>query len=450
MRLYPVALNRGFNGFGLQTKNQKRSTRNGFKPIKSQFSAFQRLSIYVIPPLSSALRSSMTQNPQVVQVTSGRFHQFDLARQLEKRGLLAAFYTGYPRWKLRNEGLPPDKIRTCPWLHVPWRAGLARGLRAIGLDQHYQHWDRGLIDRYAAWTMSSRPDVLVAMSGHGTVSGQKVQAEGGSWICVRGSTHVRHQEALLKAEHRRWGLPYPGRPPVVIAREEFEYAQADRIAVPSRQVWRTFVAQGLPESRLALVPYGVDLSRFHPVIEPTRDEFRIVFAGALSVRKGLGHLLQAFARFSHPRKKLLLAGAAVPETRALLQKAPAGVEWLGSVSQARLRELFSGAQVMVLPSVEEGLANVLGQALACGCPVIATEATGAADLFSDEVEGFIIPEPDAVVLADRLERLADDPELRRRMTVAGMARVRELGGWDSYGDKMEALIRSLSSRSRPS
>ncbi len=390
-------------------------------------------------PDSGPARSDL----RVVQVTSGRFHQFDLARQLERRGLLEAIYTGYPRWKLRAESLPPGRIRPCPWLHVPYRVGLGRGLRTVGLDQLCQNWDQRLIDRYAAWTMPAHTDVLIAMSGHGSASGTRVQARGGAWICVRGSTHVRHQESVLRDEHRRWGLGYAGRPERVMTREEFEYAHADRIAVPSRQVWRTFVACGVPEERLALVPYGVDLGRFDRVGEPAEDEFRIGFVGALTVRKGLGYLIEAFRRVRHPRKRLTLIGAATGDTRVLLRDLPEGVEVLGHRPQAELPAILSRCHVFALCSIEEGLANVMGQALACGCPVIATEATGAADLFSDGVEGFILPDPEPAALAARLEALAQDPARRQGMSEAALQRVRQLGGWDHYGDIMEQLIRTL-------
>ena len=115
-------------------------------------------------------------------------------------------------------------------------------------------------------------DVLIAMSGHGMCSGSQVQRAGGAWICVRGSTHIRHQDEVLRAEHRRWGLAGGGRSALAIAREEAEYARADRIAVPSQYVWRTFIARGVAKERLALVPYGVDFARFYPVGEPPKEE----------------------------------------------------------------------------------------------------------------------------------------------------------------------------------
>jgi alpha-maltose-1-phosphate synthase len=74
--------------------------------------------------------------------------------------------------------------------------------------------------------------------------------------------------------------------------------------------------------------------------------------------------------------------------------------------------------------------------MACGCPVIASRNTGASDLFTDDREGFIVPIRDAVAIADRLQRLADDPGRRCRMSEAALRRVKSIAGWDHYREKM--------------
>jgi glycosyltransferase involved in cell wall biosynthesis len=104
---------------------------------------------------------------------------------------------------------------------------------------------------------------------------------------------------------------------------------------------------------------------------------------------------------------------------------------------------MSRSHVLVLPSVEEGLALVQGEAMACGCPVIATTATGCEDLFSDGVEGFIVPDRDTAALADRMQQLADDPALRESMSAAALERVKSLGGWDTFGARWDALLHNL-------
>ena len=92
---------------------------------------------------------------------------------------------------------------------------------------------------------------------------------------------------------------------------------------------------------------------------------------------------------------------------------------------------------------------VQGQALACGCPVIASTNTGAEDLFTDEVEGFIVPIRDAGALTDRMQRLAEDRDLQQRMSAAALRRVRHLGGWSDYGDRWEQLLYQLTGQPPP-
>jgi len=104
---------------------------------------------------------------------------------------------------------------------------------------------------------------------------------------------------------------------------------------------------------------------------------------------------------------------------------------------------MSRSHVLVLPSIEEGLALVQAEAMACGCPVIATDHTGAEDLFEDGTEGFIVPIRHADAIAARLQQLADDPDLRARMSEACIARVRRLGGWHEYGSRALAAYESL-------
>jgi glycosyltransferase involved in cell wall biosynthesis len=88
---------------------------------------------------------------------------------------------------------------------------------------------------------------------------------------------------------------------------------------------------------------------------------------------------------------------------------------------------------MVFPSIEDGFGMVIGEALACGCPVVASEHTGGRDFFSDGIEGFIVPPRDVDALVQRLESLIQDEPRRQRMSEAALKRVAAIGGWDAYG-----------------
>jgi glycosyltransferase involved in cell wall biosynthesis len=87
----------------------------------------------------------------------------------------------------------------------------------------------------------------------------------------------------------------------------------------------------------------------------------------------------------------------------------------------------------------------MAEAMACGCPVISSANTGGNDLYTEGVEGFTIPIRDAKAIADRMQLLADEPELRREMGAAALQRVRSTGGWTEYGNRWEQLLLELTS-----
>jgi starch synthase len=384
---------------------------------------------------------------QIVQAVFGVFHHFELAHQLHRRHHLRRIYSTWPWVRLEREGLRRDLVGTFPVLHTTeYLLGRSR-LAGPAVLARLASWNTRSFDR---WTNLQIPpcDAFIAISGAGLLTGRSVQQRGGKFICDRGSTHQRFQEAVLLAEHRRWGLPDPFPKPHITRREEQIYALADAITVPSTVAKRSFLAQGVPEEKVHVLPYGVRLDKFRPTASPPEDSFEVLFAGSVSLRKGVPYLLEAFAQLRHRRKRLTLVGSVQPEIRSLLARLPAAlatanVTFTGAMPQALLAERMSASHVLVLPSVEEGLALVQGQAMACGCPVIATPATGAEDLFSDGVEGYIVPERDVAALTARMQQLADDPSLRQTLSARGLERVRQLGGWDHYGDLWDQLLHRL-------
>jgi glycosyltransferase involved in cell wall biosynthesis len=374
---------------------------------------------------------------QITLSTIGKFHTFDLARQLDQRGMLQCVFTGYPRFKLKEEGLAEAKIKSFALLHAPYMAFKFWNHVGNAAKREWEYWDRVLFDRYVARRIGEC-DLFSGLSGSALATGRTVKANGGKYVCDRGSTHILEQDRILAEEYRRWGQPYWPIDPRIIERESEEYALADAITVPSQFTRRTFIEHGVPAEKMHVIPYGVDLGRFHPVAAPDRNTFDILFVGALSLRKGIPDLLAAYARVSHPRKSLTLVGTYDPAFVAWLMHTKLltpDVRLRGHVPQAELKDVMSRSHVLVLPSLEEGLAMVQAQALACGCPVIATENTGAEDLFTNDVEGFIVPARASDVIAERLQQMIDNPGKRDKMSHAALERVRSIGGWSAYGTK---------------
>jgi len=380
---------------------------------------------------------------RIVQAVFGVFHHFELARELERRGHLEAIYSTWPWARLKREGLDHAKVKTFPWLHTSEMLLLRSRFNARWMRDQIGYANALAFDE---WTLRRIPpcDAFIAISGAGLKTGRLVQQRGGKFICDRGSSHQRYQEQLVADEYRRWGVNLPISDIRDTLREEQIYQAADAITVPSRFAARSFIESGIPAEKLRVIPYGVRLERFTRTGEPPADRFQVLFAGSVSLRKGVPYLLEAFARLRHPAKVLRVAGAINPDLKAVLDRLPReNVEFLGVVKQDILARLMSTSHVMVLPSLEEGLALVQGQALACGCPVLCSTNTGGEDLFTDSVEGFIVPIRDISALTERMQQLADDPALQARMSEAALRRVRSLGGWGDYGNQWEAVLKEL-------
>ena len=387
---------------------------------------------------------------RVLQTVFGVFHHFELAREFHRRGHLQGIYSTWPWSRLEREGLPRDMVKTFPWLHVPeYLLGRSR-LDLPWLADELGYRNALAFDRWSTAQLQSllrhgqKPDVLIGISGSSLQAGRLLQGEGGLFLCDRGSTHQRFQQEIVAEEFLRWGVARPVSDIRDTTREEAIYDVADAITVPSTAAQRSFVTMGVPAEKVHVVPYGVRLEQFTASAEPPREEFCALFAGAVGLRKGVPYLLEAFAALRHPRKRLRIAGAIQEDLRPVLGRLPTeGVEFLGPLPQAELAALMSRSHTLVLPSIEEGLALVQAQALACGCPVICSTNTGGEDLFTDGVEGYIVPIRDPASITNRLERLAQDPGLQQTMRTAAVSRVQQLGGWREYGDRWEGLLSQL-------
>lgn len=382
---------------------------------------------------------------KVIQITIGRFHHFNVARQLEKHGLLKEIWTGYPQSKLKDEiGIPYKKIKSFPWVQTPYM--LSNRLNLHRWDWLRKEWEwlaQETLDKHVAATIKS-PTVVVAISADGLRSGSRAQKEGGYYVCDRCSSHIAYQDKILKEEYRKWGCTFHGVDPRIIGKEEAEYEQCDKINVPSEFVRRSFQAMGVPDKKIVKIPYGTRLERFKKTGEPDASKFSVLWVGAVSLRKGFMYLLQAFQKLKHPRKELVVIGAISPEMKRLLaHQNLSDVRFLSHVPNADLPRWYSIAHVFVLPSIEEGLAMVQGEALSCGCPVIATSHTGAEDLFSNGKEGFIVPIRSSESILEKLEELAQDGHKQRRMSESAVQKIKSLRGWDDYGDRFVNVINGL-------
>jgi glycosyltransferase involved in cell wall biosynthesis len=371
----------------------------------------------------------------------GRFHAFDLARQLVKHGALRQLITSYPRFKVREWGIPNAGVRNFLRVElmdriasrVPVSEETRRGMQ-IEIAKYY--------DRVASKKIPKDTKIFVGWSSTMVAQLRAAKALGAKTVVERGSTHILFHDRILREEYQRLGLRWSGIHPETIDRELLEYEEADFIAVPTGFVLDTFIRHGVPRGKILVNPYGCNLSVFGP--RPKKDGvFRVIHCGHISVQKGAHLLIRAFAELNLPNSELWLIGALSPEIREVLTKYsgyPISVK--GPFPQSSLPDYYSQGSVFCLASLQEGLAMVLPQALSCGLPVIATENSGARDVVAEGETGFVVPAGDVAALKEKIELLYSQPALRDQMANNTLAGARDLS-WDRYGRDTVANYRRV-------
>lgn len=377
---------------------------------------------------------------KVVITVGGQFHAFELARQLEKKGFLEQLITGYPSRRAGRFDLPSEKIVSLPLgqlLYRGWRR-LPLALRSLA-DPAFRAGE--LFDRQASRRITSG-DLLIGWSSFSLHTLREAKRRGMKTILERGSSHILFQREILREEYDLLGcraeLPHPA----IVEKELQEYAEADYIEVPSSFARDSFIRQGIPREKIIRGFRGVDFAQFRQI--PKDDSvFRVVFTGRICFRKGIQYLLPAFRELRLPRSELLLIGSIADEVRPILRQYRGVFRHLGSRPRSDLFRHFSRGSVFVLPSIEEGLAVVQLQAMACGLPLICTANTGGEDLIEDGMEGFIVPIRDVEAIKEKLLLLYREPERRKDMGEMAKLKVSRGFSWDDYGDRVTGEYRRI-------
>ena len=218
---------------------------------------------------------------------------------------------------------------------------------------------------------------------------------------------------------------------VMLALARFAFGRADAVRVISSSTAERarHYAPELPQARFMTFS-DTDVFRGTERRLPLNQAEDIVYAGMLIPRKGVHHLLSAFAQLNHPRAQLhLVGGADNADYAKQLRQQAAELEigdrvcFAGAVSQAELARYFGAARVMVLPSLSEGLGRVVVEAMLLGTPVIGSRVGGIPDLISDGENGYLVEagneaeltaalrqmyEADVAAMGDKARAFAED------------------------------------------
>lgn len=342
-------------------------------------------------------------------------------------------------------GLPPFPLS----LHKRYRAlcALPKTERWDGLTVLRPRF--ALIPRHGARFNPSQ----VARAVLAAVRGQPFDVVDAQFFYPDGPAAMRVADALglpFSVKARGADISHFGHDPATRPQVIEAAAKAAGLLAVSEAMRRDMAAIGIDPSKVAVHYTGVDTARFHPgdraaarAARAMGDAPAILTVGALIPRKGQALVIEALPALPDIHYWLAGAGEAEGGYRALAGRLGVAdrVHFLGPVANADLPALYRAANIVVMPSASEGLANAWVEALACGTPIIISDAGGAAELVTAPVAGRIVERrPDAIAVAVR-DILAAPP------SAADIAA--SLGGrfdWDRNGRDLADHLRRCADR----
>jgi glycosyltransferase involved in cell wall biosynthesis/SAM-dependent methyltransferase len=384
---------------------------------------------------------------------AGRFHAFHLVEQLNRRKALGQFITTTLNSKLLPNRALPDSLEHDPdflkrVITLPLPEYLCYGIRQIpsSASQSFAYFIKdNLYDLNAAKRIGDC-DLFVGWADQSLFQLREAKSRSAKTIIERGSTHINYQYGLLNEEREKLGITHTttasGFDAKLIEKQLKEYHEADYIMVPSEFALKSFANTGIAASKLLKVPYGIDLSRFKPVERQLNrpGTIKILFIGPIGIQKGIRYLLKAVKqlRAKGLRVELTVIGKIEEEFRRYFEQSPLRSEitnHIPFIPNSELSAQFSAHDVFCLPSLQEGLALVIGEAMASGLPVVTTENSGGTEYLRQGVDGYIVPPADTASLVTHLEELAGNPNRIGNMGRAAASRAQEFS-WDRYGDEI--------------
>lgn len=393
---------------------------------------------------------------RIAIVVHGRFHAFDLARALIRRGHDVTVFTNYPKRVARRFGLAPENVVSCVAHGVLSRAALAVSSGKPG--DHLTALLHRSFGRWAARRVAEKPwDVIHVFSGIAEEILSAPSAPGTLRQVLRGSAHIRTQDQILAEESARAGVSIDRPCPWMIAREMREYELADEVIVLSDFARRSFLECGFAPARLRVLPLGVDTQHFRPSPETLAERcrriragepLRVLMVGSLSYRKGALDLIDFVRRVDPERFRFRFVGDVPDESRKSVRSLGDRIELVPRQPQLRLPSWYAQADLFAFPTLEDGFAVVLVQAQASALPILTTTNCSGPDLIREGENGWVLPIRSPQDFVDRLRWCDSHREELARM-VTRIYEQFQPRDWDDVARDFERLVAQSSAAAAP-
>lgn len=387
---------------------------------------------------------------KIILSANGRFYFFELAIQLNKRGKLLYLICPYPPFLVKRYGLEPKKVKGIPIVEI---------FKRLFCKMPFPIYEIGeqlvclLFDKLQIFYINKKANLFIGLSSCQYSALKIYKNIGIPTIIDIGSPHpikIKNQYdkeiSILKDRFKLKDFDL-NKDIVFEATKELtvkkglsnllqrEYKIADYINVPSSNVKESMIENGIDAKKILVNHYGVCLETFYPM-KKNDNYFKLVYAGGITFRKGVHYLIKAFLELNLPDSKLFLAGNISNSFRKYLKfNKSKNIKLLGHLTESNLNKLYNNSSIFVHPSLSEGLSLVALQALATSTPIICTNMTGAQDLITNNIHGYIINTHNLDQLKEKILKIYNDKKLLNYMRDNLVSLDIKKYSWDSYGSR---------------
>lgn len=344
---------------------------------------------------------------------------------------------GVPQEQIKNGLDRASTNYTPPGQHEVY---VIPGGPAFGFDPKSLHYAI-MFDDYLSLELAKQPamspDVFLGVGCASTHQIMAVKENGGKCVTTWFSSHYRNAAEILEPEYKANGITRPAIDYHQSLRNEKEYRLCDALIAPSEFCAETYRKYISPREKVNVVPFGVDSKKFHPADDSTVDlTFSVIYAGGNNVRKGLAYLLKAWSDLQ--LKDGMLNILSIGSNQSLWR-----TKFHGWIPDDQIPGMYRQAKVFCLPSLEEGSALVVYEAMASGLPCIVTEQCGS--IVDDGKDGLIVPVKDIEALKKGIKYFHDNPSEIKRMGKNAREKVEQYT-WERFGDGVVKVLEEVGKR----